>query len=69
MTVVKCDRCGKAFVSGYTVLVRPVSHSRFPEANVAINQNSLMLMDHYDVCTECMHGLLEEKVDEQSISI
>lgn len=65
MTIVKCDRCGKVFVSGYAVLVRSVFHSKYPEANVAANQNFPVLKDQYDVCVGCMRELLEEKVDEK----
>lgn len=65
MTVTKCDWCGKTFISGYAMSIRPVSHSRFPEANIANNLNFPMLMDQYDVCGECMRKLLEAKVDEK----
>lgn len=69
MKVIKCDWCGKVFISGYAMMIRPVSHSRFPEANVATNQNFPVLMDQYDVCGECMRKLLEAKVDEKHSSV
>nr|DAH87257.1 MAG TPA: C2H2 type zinc-finger protein [Caudoviricetes sp.] len=69
MTIVKCDWCGKSFISGYAMLIRPVSHSRFPEANVAANQNSPLLKGQYDVCVECMHRLLEAKADEECTGV
>nr|DAF13623.1 MAG TPA: C2H2 type zinc-finger protein [Caudoviricetes sp.] len=64
VTIVKCDRCSKTFVSGYAVLVRSVFHSKYPGANVAANQNFLVTKDQYDVCVECMRELLEASACE-----
>lgn len=69
MTVTKCDWCGKTFISGDAVMVRLVSHSRFPEANVSINKDFPVLKSQYDVCGECMCKLLEARVDEKHSSV
>lgn len=65
MKIVKCDWCGKVFTTGYTMLIRPVSHAKFPEANVAVNQNFPLLMDSYDICSECTQQLVNKRVHEK----
>lgn len=60
MRIVKCDVCHKPFTVGYAIHVRPVSHATYNAANVNMADLVQLKMTEYDVCSECMKGMLKK---------
>lgn len=64
MRIIKCDVCHREFTRGYSVHVRPVSHARFNWVNANMADLVQVQMTEYDVCSDCMKGMLKNEVQQ-----
>ena len=54
----------REFTRGYSVHVRPVSHARFNWVNANMADLVQVQMTEYDVCSDCMKGMLKNEVQQ-----
>lgn len=64
MRITKCDVCHREFTLGYSIHVRPVSHARFDSSNVNVADLIQLQMTEYDVCSDCMKGMLKNELQK-----
>lgn len=61
MRIVKCDVCHKEFDIGYAVHVKPVAYAMSDSANVYAVPFDRFSEAQYDVCLDCMKGMLKHE--------
>lgn len=64
MRIAKCDVCHREFTVGYAVHVRPVSHAARNAANVNMADLVQSRMTEYDVCLDCMKGMVQNELQK-----